>query len=378
MREIILILVAVVFACHVMGEDAIAKIELFHQNDGRHAKCRIPGMVVTPSGTILVYCEGRIESSADWASSEVLMRRSTDDGATWEQPRVIASAPKDAEHSKFARRKGDAPAGFTMNNPLMIAGRDGTVHFLSCVEYARCFYRKSTDDGATFSEPVEITKAFDEFRDRYDWGVIATGPGHGIELRSGRLLVPIWMSTGAHGHSPSCVGTIYSEDAGKTWHAGEIVAGGPKAGLENPSENILVELSDGRVMMNIRHNGEPHVRAVATSPDGISHWSAVKLDEQLPDPICMASMVRFDAKTILFSNPANNANKDRKNLTIRASHDDGATWPISRVLEPGWSGYSDLAIGKHGEIYCFYENGEKHFDDKLTFARFSIDWVEGK
>jgi sialidase-1 len=361
-----------------MGEDAINKVDLFHQNDGRHALCRIPGMVVTAKGTILVYCEGRIGSGSDWAESEVLMRRSTDGGTSWDEARVIGNAPKDAQHSKFARRKGNPPAGFTTNNPLMIAARDGVVHFFYCTEYARCFYRTSTDDGATFSEPIEITKTFDGFRDRYDWGVIATGPGHGIELKNGRLLVPIWMSTGANGHSPSCIGTIYSDDAGKTWHTGDIVAGGPVGLLENPSENILVELSDGRVMMSIRHNSQPHARAVTTSPDGATQWSKIRLDEQLPDPICMASLVRSDAKTILFSNPNNNANRDRKNLTIRASHDDGATWPTSRTLELGPSGYSDLAVGKDGEIYCFYERGEKKAAEKLTFARFNMAWLNAK
>jgi sialidase-1 len=186
------------------------------------------------------------------------------------------------------------------------------------------------------------------------------------------------MSTGANGHSPSCIGTIYSDDAGKTWHTGDIVAGGPVGLLENPSENILVELSDGRVMMSIRHNSQPHARAVTTSPDGATQWSKIRLDEQLPDPICMASLVRSDAKTILFSNPNNNANRDRKNLTIRASHDDGATWPTSRTLELGPSGYSDLAVGKDGEIYCFYERGEKKAAEKLTFARFNMAWLNAK
>jgi sialidase-1 len=90
----------------------------------------------------------------------------------------------------------------------------------------------------------------------------------------------------------------------------------------------------------------------------------------------MASLVRSDAKTILFSNPNNNANRDRKNLTIRASHDDGATWPISRTVEAGPSGYSDLAVGKDGEIYCFYERGEKKAAEKLTFARFTMAWLD--
>ncbi len=70
----------------------------------------------------------------------------------------------------------------------------------------RCFYIRSDDDGLTFTKPVEITATFDQFRPEYDWKVLATGPAHGIQLKSGRLLVPVWLSpgTGGHAHRP-CV-----------------------------------------------------------------------------------------------------------------------------------------------------------------------------
>jgi sialidase-1 len=77
------------------------------------------------------------------------------------------------------------------------------VHLIYCINYARAYYRFSRDSGLTFSPPVGITAAFETLRPQYDWEVIATGPGHGIRLRSGRLLVPIWLSTGGRSHRPS-------------------------------------------------------------------------------------------------------------------------------------------------------------------------------
>ena len=56
------------------------------------------------------------------------------------------------------------PYGPTYNNPVAIADRDGTVHLLYCLEYMRCFYARSEDDGRTFSVPVEITDVFEQFR----------------------------------------------------------------------------------------------------------------------------------------------------------------------------------------------------------------------
>ena len=84
------------------------------------------------------------------------------------------------------------------------------------MEYSRCYYTRSDDDGVTFSDPVDITATFDAFRPEYDWKVLATGPGHGIRLTSGRLLVPVWLSTGTggHAHRPSVNSTIYSDDNG--------------------------------------------------------------------------------------------------------------------------------------------------------------------
>ena len=106
---------------------------------------------------------------------------------------------------------------------------------------------------------------------------------------------------------------------------------------------MAVELSDGRVMLNIRHEGKPGEpgpggttwRAVSISPDGATDWSHVRLNKSLPEPVCMASLVRRDEGgkgVILFTNPHNATRRERKNLTVKLSEDDGATWPIAASL----------------------------------------------
>src|SRR4051812_27531628 len=85
-------------------------------------------------------------------------------------------------------------------------------------------------------------------QEEYAWQAFGTGPAHGIQLRSGRLVVPVWLSkgTGGNAHRPSVVSTIYSDDAGKTWKRGEIVANETDP-LTNPNESVLAQLADGRV-----------------------------------------------------------------------------------------------------------------------------------
>lgn len=349
----------------VAGE--VEKTDLFRAGEGGYAVYRIPGIAAV-GDTLLAYCEARKHGGADWGHIDIVMRRSTDGGRTWDAARKVVTPPADAEQNPASphRKAGE----ITVNNPVAIADGDA-VHFLYCVEYNRCFYTRSDDAGRTFTEPVEITGTFEQFRRHYDWKVIATGPGHGIRLSSGRLLVPVWLSTstGGHAHRPSRVATIYSDDRGRTWQAGDIVAT-PK--LVNPSETAAVELSGGRVMLNIRHEGEPHHRAVVRGPDGAAGWGKVRFDPALPEPVCMGSLVALGRDAILFSNPHNPTGRERKNLTVKLSTDDGATWSAARTLEAGQSAYSDLAVAPDGTIFCLYERAKG-----LTLARFNRAWLAG-
>ncbi len=80
---------------------------------------------------------------------------------------------------------------------------------------------------------------------------------------------------------------------------------------------------------------------------------------------------------IVFANPE--SLKGRKNLSLKVSYDDGQTWPVKRVLEPGAAAYSDLAVGPDGSIYCFYERGrgEGNAYRRLTVAKMNLEWLKG-
>ena len=233
----------------------IEKSEVFKAGESGYSTYRIPGVVVTAQGSILAYCEARKSTKGDWGTIDIMLRCSTDGGRTWSPQRVISSLPGEHHKNPVALAQKLATDGeVTCNNSVAIADRRrGVVHFVYCIEYMRVFYLRSDDDGKTFSEPREITSAFEPFRRDYDWKVIATGPGHGIQLTNGRLLIPVWMSTGTggHAHRPSVAATIFSDDQGKTWQRGDIAL--PNQGEWNiPNETTAVELSDGSVMLNAR------------------------------------------------------------------------------------------------------------------------------
>ena len=379
-------------------EASVTKLDLFEAETNGYALYRIPGIVVTAKGTVLVYCEARQDSPRDWGHIDLVYRRSEDGGKSFSPAKPLVEL--DAKKWKLIRnpaavaQKLGKEGSLTFNNPLMIADRDGSVHLLFCVEYNRLFCCRSADDGASFGDPVEITAALDTLRGGYDWQAMAVGPGHGIQLASKRLVVPVWISkaTGGGAHRPSAITTIYSNDGGKSWQAGDIIAGETDP-LMNPSEHVAVELSDGRVMVNIRSESTANRRAFAISPDGATKWSKPDFHDALLEPICMASLIRFplsDGKIgLLFSNPYNldaaegarqtpGRGRDRKNLSLQLSRDDGRTWPVRETLERGFSGYSDLAVLADGTILCFYERGSADGKVKmkyLTLARLNEAWL---
>jgi sialidase-1 len=384
---------------YLNAEPYLKKTRLFEGDKGGYHLYRIPGIVVTKQGTILAYTEARRTSGGDWDMIDIVMRRSTDGGETFSAPEVIARAPGKIERSSVAvQRKQGKPGDITYNNPVAIADRNGTVHFLFCLEYMRAFYMRSDDDGKTFSQPVEITAAFDAFRPEYAWRVLATGPGHGIQLANGRLLVPVWLAlgTGGNGHHPSVNATVYSDDHGTTWHRGDVaVPSTPE--FPDPNETTAAQLANGSVMLNVRTEAKENRRTVVISKDGATHWSRPRLQQDLPDPICFASLARLSIRKtggrnrLLFVNPDNlvradgkdSRSKDRVNLTVRLSYDEGGHWTVKRAIEPGASGYSDLAVMPDGTILCFYEiapvqaGGSVQHDEML--ARFNLEWLtEGK
>jgi sialidase-1 len=378
------------------AEPFFDQVNIFEAGTGGYAHYRVPAIIVSPRGTVLAFAEARKSTRGDWGAQDIVMRRSTDGGKSWTPTRVIARVEGAIQPNPVAVAQNlDQPGQATYNNIVPIVDRKtGALHFLFCVEYARCYATRSDDDGETFATAADITPTFDQFRNEYDWKVIAAGPGHGIQLENGRLLVPVWLSdgTGGHAHRPSIVAVIYSDDHGKTWRRGEIVVRHPK--LKNPSETIAIELAGGRVAFNIRNESPEHRRAVSYSKDGATGWTEPEFHPELIEPICMASIVRLSAQPessrdrILFANPHSTEPRDpsnpagshkRQNVTVKLSYDEGRTWPVAKAIEPGPSGYSDLAVGPDGAIYCIYERGAAPEGGVqfLTVARFNLEWLTG-
>jgi sialidase-1 len=167
---------------------------------------------------------------------------------------------------------------------------------------------------------------------------------------------------------------IYSDDHGRTWKAGEIAVPDTEE-TASPNETAAVQLADGRVMLNVRSPSKAQRRIVVYSKDGARSWSAPRFHPQLPETVCFASVVRYGRGRLLYVNP-DSGTRERRNLTVQVSYDEGENWKVKRVIEPGPSAYADLAVTRGGGIICLYEAGLGRPYETLTVARFNLAWLE--
>ncbi len=317
--------------------------DVFVSGQGGYHTYRIPALAVTSDGTLLAFCEGRKTSASDAGDIDLLLKRSNDNGATWTEQQIVYEEGGDAE--------------ITIGNPCPIVDTtQQTVHLLFTRNNERVFHTMSTDDGNTWSAPREITEALHAFD--FPWTRVGTGPGHGIQLKSGRLMVPLWLNERIRYNYRSAV--LYSGDHGETWYAGGLV--GPE--VPDTNECMAAQLSDGTVYLNMRAR-DVHTRTFARSNDDGLTWSTPVPDPSLPDPVCQASVLAVNNR-MLFTNPSG---PGRANLMLRACDDGAKTWHEAQVLHRGPAAYSDLALSSSGDILCLYECGAHGPYERIRLAR---------
>jgi sialidase-1 len=336
-----------------MAVEMPAQQDIYVSGQGGYHTYRIPALIASKRGTLLAFCEGRRGSAGDAGDIDLLLRRSFDQGKTWQPVQLVADFDGDTIGNPAPvvdRSSGEILLLLTSNGgkitERMIEDGQGE---------RRVWVTRSKDDGATWAKPVEITAQVK----RPDWTWYATGPGNGIQLRrNGRLVVACdhtrLGSKARHSH------LIYSDDHGASWTIGGIAE-------EKTNESAVAELPDGNLILNMRSYHGRGRRAVQRSRDGGQTLERpVEFDEVLLEPVCQASLIALQGK-LLFSNPADE--KVRRRMTVRWG--EGGVWKRGWVVYEGPAAYSSLApVGKR--IGLLYERGEKNAYERITFVRF--DW----
>lgn len=359
------------------------EFNLYSAGDFDYHECRIPALLTSSEQTILAFTEARKFTGRDADQIDLFLRRSVDCGNTFEDVQVLA-----------------AREGWACHNPVPVQDRDtGTIWLFFCKnpkqgneaavpagkEQRTVWLTNSNDDGKTWSEAVEITATVK----RPEWQGYNTGPGHGIQMQNGRIVIPCVHGElndkgRIHGHAH----VIYSDDHGESWQIGGSTDG-------YTSESRVLETAGGWLYINCRselpaNEKGSYFRRVAWSHDGGETFSPLAHDASLPEPVCQGGLCRYTLASdsekaknrVVFSNPGNEKGGERHHLTIRMSYDECRTWPVARVLSEGPSSYSDLCVAPDNTMCCLYEKGSPQkgvsaYSGDVVFARFDLNWLVG-
>ena len=343
-------------------------------NDGS-ASFRIPGLVTTNKGTLLGVYDVRYNSSVDLQEYvDVGLSRSTDGGKSWEKMRLPLSFGEYGGLPKAQNGVGDPSILVdTQTNTVWVvaAWTHGMGNQrawwsshpgMDLYQTAQLVMAKSTDDGKTWSKPINITK---QVKDP-SWYFLLQGPGRGITMSDGTLVFPTQFIDSTR--VPNA-GIMYSKDRGETWHIHQHAR-------TNTTEAQVAEVSPGTLMLNMRDN-RGGSRAVYTTTDLGKTWKEHESSRTaLIEPVCMASLISVKAKDnvlgkdiLIFSNP--NMTNARKNITIKISLDGGYTWSPEHqlLLDEGenWA-YSCLTMVDKETIGILYESSVAH----MTFQSIKL------
>ncbi|MEV7575405.1 sialidase family protein [Pseudarthrobacter sp. NPDC089323] len=331
---------------------------------GGYRQYRIPALAVTAQGTLLAAYDGRPNLDDLPSPVDLLVRRSTDSGASWGAQQVVRrgtglegfgdpSLLVDAETGRiFLFHAAGTRAGFFESTTGMAAEDESVQH---------CDLSWSDDDGVTWQHrrlTAELKGSTPAGRDIT--GMFAAA-GQGIQVHTGpfrgRLVQQFVLLCGG----AIMAASAYSDDHGASWRLGELIGAGTHGAA--PNENKVVALADGSLLLHSRATPR---RLAATSTDGGHSWSALVPVEDLPDPSDNGSLSRFDGlpaveglattatdRWLLATNNQDSAL--RRNTVLSLSTDNGGTWGARLVLCPGSSAYSTATRLPDGNIGVLYE-----------------------
>ncbi len=359
---------------------------------------RIPAMTTSNLGTVIVAADGRQTNADVPGNIDCVIRRSTDNGATWGPNIVAANYGSNATDTDIYPLLGNStPQSRTSaSDPALMVDRSNgriwvfydngsSASYNSFGRVIKLELRYSDDDGLSWSARKDVeaenptlrptpaeTFVFNGTTYTYGKAEYIVGPGNGVQLargaNAGRLILPVYWY-----RSSNCSSFIYSDDHGVTWQRGGICGYGT-------GEVQIEELTNGDLLASMRPSGAASgYRWFSKSTDGGLTWGAMfRFDGTttypVADPTCQGSIIRLSTsansdKNRLVHASCNSNSSSRVAMTVRTSYNEGVTWSASRLVYSGVSGYSALTRLANGDIGLLYE---KDNYAAIDFVRITI------
>ncbi|XP_033101708.1 sialidase-3-like [Anneissia japonica] len=389
---------------------------VFSQGMQGYNTSRIPALVYH-NGYFLAFCEARRDTHRDIGNMDIIVRRGQKKGwkIEWSDIKNVVSMP-----------------GMRTMNPVPIVHEELDMLLLVFIAipshisqwrlmkdglYQQAvLVTRSFDNGETWTPPQDITSTT-LATIRPLPALYAPGPGHGIKLKSGRLMVPGNYFVKDHigmklfdldnfYNNTNYANVIYSDDDGKSWQVGGKIPFSRETKYRYPihtNEATVVELDNGTIMLNTRTLNADLPRVQAYSKDGGLTFSDPVIKQGLIEPGykvvdnwtipskaagCQGSVIGFPSPDqthptkhwIMFSNPA--SKKLRNYMTLKLSQDGGETWSTGWMVYNFKSSYSDLTYfedtdpftGKLTQNFAvLFEGGLELPYETIMFKTFNLD-----
>ncbi len=346
---------------------------------------RSPVMVTTNAGTILVCVQMRTSTDDDDPKT-LVCRRSTDNGATWEDLSLIEELTKTNVYG---------------NQNFVLDKTTGTIHLLylqvfpsSSGNNCTMYQRTSTDDGVSWSERVEVPNVISA-----RWRPL--GPTTGIQLTNGKHKGRLFF-TGRYITSSNAKGNygIYSDDSGVTWLRGYVSSASNTDGVEN--ETTCVELAEtnandeATIYINSRNETSASTN-VYRRLDAYSEESGESLtgyfsrNSFIKTDMCQGCLFRWSSLTqgdesnrILFSgltwapeDATVSSEKRRRHIGIWSTFDETKTWNLHpKRLNDLKAGYSGMAKTNDGYLGIVFEEGEDSYYSQISFVKTNTAFLD--
>lgn len=338
---------------------------------------RIPAIITAPNGDLITATDARFTTPNDLPyKADIIIRRSIDKGATWLAPQTIA------EYGAVGAGDASLILDTVTNTIFCLFASDAGLAASTPSAPIRIRMSKSTDNGASWTTPIDLTNQI------YgsgcanaitkNWYAVWISAGRHTQLKSGRLIA-------AAGVRPTSATTInnafvYSDDHGATWSVTTTLTNTGAGGDGfTGDESKEVQLNNGNLLMSSR-TSVAGLRKFRTSNDQGVTWGSYATQSNMDDPRCNGDIIRYSStqkganmNVIIHSLPDNLS--ARQNLTVFASQDEGATFPVLKTIFPGLAQYSSLTVLADNTIGIYYEMADPGAPFEMYFARFSLDYL---
>ncbi len=350
--------------------------ELWTASMGNTQYYRIPTIMQTTDGGIIALTDNRHNNSNDLGSHkiDVVARKSMDNGLTWGDEITVAVGDGSSD---AAYGYGDPAIVRTLNGKLICLMAAGKASYSSASGQLHMGYSESTDNGATWSAPVDIYSSIIK-PDGVTFQSVFTTAGKGVTFSNGRVAYA--MNGKVNGTTNEYI--IYSDDEGATWKLST------SAAFTGADESKLEIMNDNSLLVSVRcgsynyHANRGYNRTTGdASGDGINSWGTQgNWGSEMYANGCNADMMYYNRETenagrpdVIFHTLTKTYSTYRKDLRLYMSFDQGTTWKEAFQLQPGWAAYSSMQKLANGDLAIIFEDGSIGNEDKQDC--YAIDYV---